>query len=137
MKNTASGKERREFLRFSYNESIRYSIIKECREKDFSSDLMNAISKNLSASGILFVTSIGNEPGISRLLVLDLDFKTTNICREIEERALILGDNKLIGKVVRIEDNEDGTCSVGVAFVKKTDALQSDIGDLETLAKRF
>jgi hypothetical protein len=40
--------------------------------------------------------------------VLDLDYKTATICKEIEERVLILG-NKRIGRVVRIEDNEDGT----------------------------
>ncbi|MFH1996991.1 MAG: PilZ domain-containing protein [Candidatus Omnitrophota bacterium] len=117
---------RREFLRFDYNEPIKYNVISEVKEKSFSTEIMRAITKNLSASGILFITNVGKQPNISSLLVLDLDYKTTNICREIEDSALVLG-NKLIGKVVRIEDNEDGTCAVGVAFIKKADSIPAGL----------
>ncbi|MFC1590331.1 PilZ domain-containing protein [Candidatus Omnitrophota bacterium] len=117
---------RREFLRFDFNETIKYSIIKESKQKSLSSELINAISRNLSASGILFVANVGQQPDIASLLVIELDYKTTSICKEIEDSALIMG-NRLIGKVVRLEDNEDGTCGVGVAFIKKTDSIPTDL----------
>jgi len=129
------GKERREFLRFDYNEPVRYRLIKMKKDTTISSGLMDAISKNLSASGILFVTNVGKEPEVSSLVILDLDFKTTNVCQEIEERALVV-DNKLVGKVVRIEDNDDGTCGVGVAFVKKTDSLAAQLRGIEKRPNR-
>ena len=57
-------------------------------------------------------------PAISSLLLLDLDYNAASICREIDGRVLFI-DNKLVGRVVRLEDNVDGTCGVGVAFLKK------------------
>ena len=65
-------------------------------------------------------------PRLSSIIILDVDYRTTMLCEEIEERALIL-NNKLLGKVVRIEDNDNGSYDVGVAFVKKSDTLPSDI----------
>jgi hypothetical protein len=66
---------------------------------------------------------------------MDLDYETVSICNEIEDRVLIL-DNKLIGRVVRLEDNQDGTCGVGVAFIKKSDPLMKGIKNLQDLIKR-
>ena len=48
---------------------------------------------------------------------------------EIEKRALIT-NNKLLGRVTRIEDNGDGTCGVGVAFVTKSDRLSEDVKNI-------
>jgi len=122
-------KERREFFRYDYDKPLSYKTVKTSKTVKFPSDLYNAISRNLSASGLLFLTHTKDVPGISSLLAIDLDYKTINICREIEEQALV-SNNKLIGKVVRIEDNDDGTCGVGVAFVKKTDPILKTIDDL-------
>ena len=129
------GQEKREFLRCDFNKPLKYNTINIVKDKSFATNLISAISKNLSASGILFVTNITSVPDISSLLVLDLDYKTVNICKEIEDRVLIL-ENKLIGRVVRIEDNEDGTCGIGVAFVTKTDPISKDISNIEDLIKR-
>lgn len=112
------GLERREYIRYRYEKPIKYQILDA--GKDGKSGLVNAVSKNLSASGILFSTTA--MPGISTLLLLDLDYKTANICQEIEEHALIL-NNKLFGKVVRIEETTSGSYETGVAFVKKSDDL--------------
>ena len=65
-------------------------------------------------------------PEISSILALDLDYRTTSICKEIEGRVLILND-KLFGKVVRIEDADNGLYDVGVAFIKKSEELAKDI----------
>ena len=127
MKNEYQGKDKREFFRYNYEKDVHYKVVNANKDKSSVSKLIDAVSKNLSASGILFTT--GSIPEISSVLVLDLDYRTTRICQEIEDRALILND-KLIGKVVRIEDNEDGRYNIGVAFVKKTESLSSDIKDL-------
>lgn len=127
MSNECRGKDKREFFRYNYEEPVHYKVVNADKDKSSVSKLIDAVSKNLSASGILFTTS--SIPEISSVLVLDLDYRTTRICQEIENRALILND-KLVGKVVRIEDNEDGRYNIGVAFVKKTDSLPGDIKDL-------
>ncbi|MFC1666479.1 PilZ domain-containing protein [Candidatus Omnitrophota bacterium] len=134
MREARNGKEKREFLRYDYNKPIKYSAINTAKNKSFVSKLLTGISKNLSVSGILFTTNATKLPGICSLLALDLDYKITNVCQEIESQTLIL-KNRVIGKVVRIEDNEDGTCGVGVAFVKKSDRTSKDIKNIEPLIK--
>lgn len=127
-------KDKREFLRIDHNKPLAYRIISEPKSKDFASKFMTAVSKNLSASGILFITNVTKVPSIASLVVLDLDFRTTNVCQEIESKALVL-DNKIIGRVVRIEDNEDNTCGVGVAFVKRSEPMLPILKDIENLIK--
>ena len=118
--------DRREFLRYDYERPLHYSLISSPKDTPSLSSIINGVSKNLSASGILFITDARKVPEISSLIVLDLDYKTAHVCREIDERAVIV-KNKLLGRVVRIEDNEDGTCGVGVAFINKSDNLSKDI----------
>ncbi len=125
---TRKQNERREFLRFDYEKPLHFSLVSSPRDRGILSSFINAVSKNISASGILFRVEDGAIPEIASLVMLDLDYKTSNICREIDERALIK-NNKLLGKVVRIEENSDGTRGVGVAFVTKSDRLSKDIKD--------
>ena len=77
---------------------------------------LQAISKNLSATGLLFTTEL--VPELSSVVVIELDYRTSQICREIESKAMML-DNKLVGKVVRIEEAGEGLYDIGVAFIKK------------------
>jgi hypothetical protein len=132
MRKNFQGIERRKFLRADFSKSLRYTPISAAKDKSAGPRLTDAVSKNLSASGILFITNTAKAPDISTLLVMDLDFKTAAICREIEDRVFLMG-NKLVGKVVRIEDNEDGTCGVGVAFVTKSDPISADLKKLESI----
>ncbi len=127
MSETYSGAERREFLRYGYEKPVRYKVVSSPNSKNATSKFVDALSKNLSASGILFTTNV--LPEISSILTLELDYRTTRICQEIEGRALILKD-KLLGKVVRIEDNEDGRFSVGVAFITKTENITEGVKKL-------
>ncbi len=122
-------KERREFLRYGFKKWLHYSLVSSPKDKSPIPPFIKAVSKNLSASGILFITDSVNVPDVSSLVILDLDYKTARICKEIENRALI-SNNKLFGRVVRIEDNEDGTCGVGVAFITKSGRLEEDISKL-------
>jgi hypothetical protein len=121
-----TGQERREFLRHRHEKPIHYKILNVTGGAKGTLQFSDAISRNLSASGILFSSS--EMPKISSLLMLELDYRSVQICREIEENAFIL-DNRLFGKVVRIEDNGSGAYDIGVAFVKKFDNLSEVIKD--------
>ncbi|HPM43262.1 MAG TPA: PilZ domain-containing protein [Candidatus Omnitrophota bacterium] len=121
------GSERREFFRYKHEKPINFKIVGASRDKATLSKLVNAVSKNLSASGILFTSKY--LPEISSILALDLDYRTTQICKEIEENALIVLD-KIVGKVVRIEENDDGQYNVGVAFIKKGDDISAEVSNL-------
>ena len=127
MANDYPGSDRREFFRYKHETPINFKIVGKSSDKSIASSLVGAVTRNLSASGILFTSKY--LPEISSILVLDLDFRTTQICKEIEENALIVKD-KVVGKVVRIEDNEDGQYSVGVAFIKKSETLPREILNL-------
>jgi len=116
--------DRREFFRYKLEQPIRFNVVEQPQGRAITAALAGAVTKNLSASGILFASTF--LPQLSSILALDLDFRTTQICKEIEENALIV-NNKIVGKVVRIEDNEDGCYNVGVAFIKKSDSLPGEI----------
>lgn len=121
------GADRREFFRYKHEKPVSFKIVGQPRENGAVSSLIGAVSKNLSVSGILFTSKY--LPEISSIIVLDLDYRTTQICREIEENALIVKD-KLVGKVVRIEENENGMYNVGVAFIKKGEHLPDEVAGL-------
>ena len=121
------GKERREFFRYKHEKPVQYKVVSPSGDKGVSAKFIDAISKNLSASGVLFTSSY--IPEISSILILDLDHRTSRICQEIEKRAFMIGD-KMVGKVVRVEESDDGLYDVGVVFVKKSDKLPKDIKDL-------
>lgn len=131
----STGKDKREFFRYAYSKPMKYSPLNIPKGSKFVIKLVNAMSKNLSAAGILFTTEVLKAPVIASLLVLDLDYRTASICKEIEGRALIL-ENKLIGRVVRIEDNGDDTLGIGVAFVTKSDPMAKGMKNIENLIKR-
>ena len=122
-----AGKDRREFFRYKHEKPVQYKVLNPSGGKSLSSEFIDAVSKNLSVSGVLFTSTL--LPEISSILVLDLDYRTSRICQEIEKRALMVG-NRMVGKVVRIEESDSGLYDVGVAFVRKTDKLPKDIKDL-------
>jgi len=124
MSESPLGKEKREYFRYSHEEPVHYKVLNSSVDKAVSEKFMDAVSKNLSVSGVLFTSSY--LPEISSIILIDLDTRTSNICKEIEGRALMVGD-KMIGKVVRIEESGEGMYDVGVAFVRKSDKLPKEI----------
>jgi uncharacterized protein YqgV (UPF0045/DUF77 family) len=120
-------KERREFFRYGCDKPVKFTIVPTARDGRSGSKFLDGVSKNLSASGILFTSKL--LPEISSIVALKLDYRTTNICSEIEEHALII-DNVLVGKVVRIDDNNDGTYNIGVAFMKRSGDVPPEIRNL-------
>lgn len=127
MANNYSGKEKREFFRYSHEKPVQYKVLGSSDKGTAGSDFIDAVSKNLSASGVLFTSNY--LPKISSIVAIDLDYRTSRVCQEIEDRAMIV-DNKMVGKIVRIEENDDGAYDVGVAFVKKSEKLPKDIQSL-------
>lgn len=127
MPNEFSGSEKREFFRYKHEKPVNYKTITAATNKNIATKLIEAVSKNLSASGILFSSKY--LPELSSILVLDLDYRTSKVCQEIEDRALIIND-KLFGKVVRIEDTDNGSYDVGVAFIKKSEDIPEEIREL-------
>ncbi len=125
MSDNYNGLEKREFFRYRHEKPANFREISG--SDNAISDLANAITRDLSASGMLFTSEY--PPRLSSIIVLDVDYHTSRLCEEIEDRALIL-NNKLLGKVVRIEDNDNGSYDVGVAFVRKSDNLPQDILNL-------
>lgn len=121
------GEERRKFLRCSYEKAFSYNPVDISKDRGFMSSLVTAISRNLSGTGMLFSTN--QAPILSSLLVLNLDYRTARVCEEVERNALIVND-RVLGKVVRIEERGDGAYDVGVAFVTKSDRLPKDIHSL-------
>lgn len=119
-----AGKDRREFFRYKHEQPLQYKIVGNSKSDRNVAELIDAVSKNLSISGVLFSTR--TLPSISSVLLLDLDFRTTRICQEIEDRALMI-DDKMVGKVVRIEESADGLYDVGVAFLTKVDKLPREV----------
>ena len=117
-----AGSERREFFRYRHIGPAHFKEV--LKSNNTLSGLVDAITKNLSASGMLFASEC--PPRLSSIIVLDIDYRTTRLCEEIEERALVL-NNKLLAKVVRIEENDDGSFDVGVAFIKKSENLPQSI----------
>ncbi len=121
--------ERRKFLRCNHEKFFTYSAVNLSKDKKFMPSLIRAVSRNLSGSGMLFNAT--ELPRLSSLLVLDLDYHTASVCEEVEKNALIV-NNRVLGKVVRIEERGDGAYDVGVAFVTRSERLPRDIQSLIT-----
>lgn len=119
-----SGKEKREFFRYKHEKPVYYKNIGIPSGKGKAASSLKAVSKNLSASGLLFTAEL--VPELSSIVVIDLDYRTSQICREIESKVMML-ENKLIGKVVRIEDAGGGLYDIGVAFIKKSDPVPPEL----------
>jgi hypothetical protein len=124
MQERYSGKEQREFFRYKHEKPVYYRSIGAVSNGGKMAKMIKASSKNLSISGLLFTAEL--VPELSSIVAIDLDYRTSQICREIESRALII-DNKLVGKVVRIEDAGDGLYDIGVSFMKKSEALSAEL----------
>lgn len=119
--------ERREFLRYPFDKQVRCRVISTAGIENPVSKVLDTVARNLSVSGVLFASTF--VPALSSIVVLEMDYRTTRICQEIEESALIV-KNRIIGKVVRIEDSGDGVYGVGVAFIKKLSDLPKNVEEI-------
>ncbi len=105
------GHDRRAFLRMNYEAPVEVKVLSNVK------DANPATSRNISQTGILF--SSEHLVPLSSMVWLNLDINTLSICSEIEENSLIY-KNGIVGKVVRVDEADDGNYDIGVCFVKKS-----------------
>lgn len=114
--------ERREFLRMEHTGPVKYQELKGGRLSRKS----DILSKNISASGLLFTTE-NVPPALSSILKVELDDKMLNVCHEIESDLLIMG-KAVLGRVVRISEGEPGkSYDVGVCFLRRKNLSDQEI----------
>jgi len=120
MDNSYTGLERREFLRLDYATPLAYKV---CKQETISK-LLEGYTVNISEAGLL--CNIKDMVKPEDILWLSFDKSILIICEEIESRTLIY-QNGIIGKVVRIENNINGTFSVGVKFITREEKNLTNI----------
>ena len=128
-----NAKDRREFFRLNFTTPLEfksYSLTKTAPKSQISQPSSKAVSQNISQSGILFQTG-ENPPQLSSILWMHLDFRTLNICQEIEKRALIF-NNGVLGKVVRVEEDPENNrlYDIGVCFLTQDQRHSKEISKL-------
>ena len=109
---TYSGLERRHFLRLDFITPLGFKI---CKQETISK-LLEGYTANVSESGLL--CNIKEKVSKDDILWLSFDRATLTICEELEKRVLIY-QNGIIGKVVRIEPREQDTYSIGMQFITR------------------
>ena len=110
MENNYNGLDRREFSRLDYVTPIMFKV---CR-KEVLDKLLAGYTSDVSQAGLL--CNIKEDVKPDDILWLSFDRATLNICEELDRRSLIY-QNGIIGKVARIEPQQDGTFNVGVQFI--------------------
>ena len=120
MDNSYTGLERREFLRLDYATPLAYKV---CKQETISK-LLEGYTVNISEAGLF--CNIKDMVKPEDILWLSFDKSILIICEEIESRTLIY-QNGIIGKVVRIENNINGTFSVGVKFITREEKNLTNI----------
>lgn len=114
------GQERREFVRLDYVMPLAYKV---CKEETITK-LLKGYTANVSQTGLL--CNIKDKIEIDSIVWLSFDRGILSICEEIEKRSLIY-QNGIIGKVVRMEHNQDGTYGIGVKFLTREEKDTTNI----------
>jgi c-di-GMP-binding flagellar brake protein YcgR len=114
MENKYTGPERRRFLRLDYVTPLAYKI---CRQETISK-LLKGYTVDISQAGVL--CRIKEYVNKDDILWLSFDRATLSICAELDKRCFIY-QNGIIGKVVRVEQRQDGDYNVGVQFITRVE----------------
>jgi len=107
-----NGSERRTFFRLDYSTPLDYKVCK----KETLLKLLQGYTSNVSEAGLL--CNIKDKVNKDDILWLSFDRATLSICEELEKRVLIY-QNGIIGKVVRIEPKDLGDYDVGIQFITR------------------
>ena len=106
------GPERRVFPRLEHITPLAYKV---CNKETISKLLQGYVS-NVSEAGLL--CTIQEKVSQEDILWLSFNRDTLGVCQEMEKRSLIY-QNGIIGKVVRVEEKQDKTYSVGIHFITR------------------
>ena len=104
--------ERREFLRLDYAAPLAFKV---CNKQTISR-LLEGYTSNISEAGML--CNIKESVNPNDILWLSFDRGILNICEELEKRVLIY-QNGIIGKVVRVEPRGFDNFDVGIKFLTR------------------
>jgi hypothetical protein len=107
-----SGENRREFMRLDCASPLAYKV---CKEETLSK-ILEGYTVNISEAGLL--CSLKDKVRLKDVLWLSFDKSVLFTCEQIEKRSLIY-QNGVIGRVVRIDDRDNGTFDVGVRFLTR------------------
>jgi c-di-GMP-binding flagellar brake protein YcgR len=115
-----TGPERRRFVRLDYVTPLEYKVCK----KTTLSKLLSGYTSDVSQSGLL--CKINAKVKKEDILWLSFDRDTLSICENLEKRVLIY-QNGIIGKVVRVVSRDTDTCNVGIQFITREEKNSTHI----------
>ena len=112
MKKIYKGPERRKFVRLNFTTPLDYKVCK----KTTIAKLLQGYIHNISQSGLL--CKIKQKVKINDLLWIAFDRTTLGICEDIEKKVLV-HQNGVVGKVVRVEPKGASNYDVGIQFITR------------------
>jgi c-di-GMP-binding flagellar brake protein YcgR len=112
VEDTYREQERRQFVRLDYAVPLAYKV---CREETISR-ILEGYTTNISQAGLF--CNLHQRVNLNDILWLSFDRAALNTCEELEKRSLIY-QNGVIGKVVRVEDQNNGIYGVGIQFITR------------------
>ena len=121
MENNYHGQERREFARLPYSKPLAYKV---CKQETLSM-LLEGYTVNVSQAGLL--CNIKEKVKLEDILWLSFDKSVLIICSEMERKSLIY-QNGVIGKVVRVDVNDNQTYDIGIKFITRVENDENKIG---------
>ena len=107
-----SGPERRKFVRLDFVAPFAFKVC----SKETISKLLKGYIANISESGIF--CNIRQRVNKDDILWISFDRATLSICESLEKNSLIY-QGGIVGKVVRVEDRDDGSYDTGLQFITR------------------
>jgi c-di-GMP-binding flagellar brake protein YcgR len=108
--------ERRQFIRMGYTVPLAYKV---CKQETLSK-ILEGYTVDISQSGLQCNLKDGVK--IDDVMWLSFERSVLRIFQELEKRSLIY-QNGVIGKVVRIMDNDNGSYNVGLQFLTREEKI--------------
>ena len=114
------GADRRRYPRLDYVTPIDYKI---CKEETIAK-LLSGYSANVSQVGLL--CHLKDKVDLNDIVWMAFDRDTLLICEDLEKNVLIY-QNGVIGKIVRVDVSESGTYRAGVRFITREEQNETHI----------
>ena len=120
MENYFSGPEKREYVRLEYSKPLAYKV---CKQETLTK-IFEGYTVNVSQIGLL--CNLKDKVKIDDILWLSFDRNILIICKEVEKNSMIY-QNGVIGKVVRVNNDPNGSFDVGVKFLTREEKELPDV----------
>jgi hypothetical protein len=120
MENYFSGPEKREYVRLEYSKPLAYKV---CKQETLTK-IFEGYTVNVSQIGLL--CNLKDKVNVDDILWLSFDRNILIICKEVEKNSMIY-QNGVIGKVVRVNNDPNGSFDVGVKFLTREEKELPDV----------